>query len=160
MKQRSLALLPNHIERHLLGLVVIPLAWNQSDTRVKSFCRRIWVVVGFSPWRKSWVLSAQELMLGLVEKNIKSLRKILNNKGPRIYPWGTPLQRESRHHQSLPSEIDFPSSLLKILHCSLIGHMLWVKITISHGEGSQMPSKDQCLPWQHATLPLLLADVL
>ena len=34
-------LLPNHIERHLLGLVVIPLAWNQSDTRVKSFCRRV-----------------------------------------------------------------------------------------------------------------------
>ena len=38
-KGRSLALVPNHVERHLLGLVVIPLAWNQFDTRLRSLCR-------------------------------------------------------------------------------------------------------------------------
>ena len=71
--------------------------------------------------------SACELTLELVGKSNKSLRKMLNNKGPRTDLDARPYEEIanwSRHHQSLPSEIDLLSSSLEILHCSLIGHML------------------------------------
>ena len=38
-----------HRETYLLGLVVMLLAWNQSDARVKSLCSEVWIVTGFNP---------------------------------------------------------------------------------------------------------------
>ena len=93
---RSLALVPNLVERHLLGLGVIPLGWNQSDTRVRSLCRVVWIVIEFNPWRKSWVSSAKELILEFVGKSSKLLRKLLNNKGLRTDPYAAPLQRDNQ----------------------------------------------------------------
>ena len=71
--------------------------------------------------------SAYELILELVGKSRKSLRKMLNNKGPITDPYARPYEEIanwSRHHQSLRSEINLLSSLLEILYCSVIGHIL------------------------------------